>query len=77
MFSIDLIKKLNSTITDPNLRGLLLDLMGEIEKRQEETVTKKDFNELKAIVFELVKTTHELAEAQKRTEIAIEKLTIV
>jgi hypothetical protein len=40
----------------------------------DETVKVGDFNELKAIVKELAKSQHELAEAQKRTEQRVEEL---
>ena len=53
------------------LKGILNGLLDEIEAERRfraELVKKEDFSELKAIVKELV-------EAQKRTEISIEKLT--
>ncbi|RME62776.1 MAG: chordopoxvirus fusion protein, partial [Nitrospirae bacterium] len=52
---------------DPTLKEVLLAILEEIEKQREHQVTKKEFNELKAIV-------RELAEAQKRTEEELKKL---
>ena len=63
--SIALIRKLEEI--EPRLRGVLFAILEEIERQREETVTKKEFNELKEIV-------RELAEAQKRTEQRVEEL---
>ncbi len=52
---------------DPGLREVLIALLEEMERQRLETVTKNEFNELKAIV-------KELAEAQKRTEEELRKL---
>jgi len=59
---------------DPKLRRVLLSLLEELERQREESVTKKEFNELKEIVRDIGKTVKELAEAQKRTEEEIAKL---
>ena len=63
--SVALIRKLEEI--EPRLRGVLFAILEEIERQREETVTKKEFNELKEIV-------RELAEAQKRTEQRVEEL---
>jgi len=63
--SIALIRKLEEI--EPRLRGVLFAILEEIERQREETVTKKEFNELKEIV-------RELAEAQKRTEQRVKEL---
>jgi len=55
---------------DSGLRGVLVAILEEIEKQREQweqSVTKKEFNELKEIV-------QELAEAQRETEHWIERL---
>lgn len=73
---------------DPQLRGVLFAILEEIEQQREETVTKREFNELKDIIGELAKaqkqaenrlgrleaTMGELAEAQKQTEKRINEL---
>jgi DNA repair ATPase RecN len=58
---------------DPQLRGVLFAILEEIEQQREETVTKREFNELRDIVGELAKAqkqtekrVSELAEAQKQ-----------
>jgi hypothetical protein len=53
---------------------VLLSLLEELELQREESVTKKEFNELKEIVRDLGKIVKELAEAQKKTEKEIAKL---
>jgi len=63
--SVALIRKLEEV--EPRLRGVLFAILEEIERQREETVTKKEFNELKEVV-------RELAEAQKRTEQRVEEL---
>ena len=77
--SVALVRKLEEL--DPQLRGVLLAMVEELERQREESVTKKEFNELKEVVKELVhaqKRTEErlgeLAEAQKRTEARVEEL---
>lgn len=50
--------------------------MDEIEQHREAQVTKTEFNELKEIVKALGQTTNRLAQAQGRTEKALESLTI-
>ena len=58
---------------DPQLRGVLFAILEEIEQQREETVTKREFNELRDIVGELARAQRqteerisELAEAQKQ-----------
>lgn len=70
--SVSLIKKLESVPKD--LREVLLDLVEELERQREESVTKREFNELKEIVRELSQEVKKLAEAQRRTEEEIRKL---
>ena len=70
--SVSLIRKLESVPKD--LREVLLDLVEELERQREESVTKREFNELKEIVRELSEEVKKLAEAQRRTEEEIRKL---
>ncbi|SFM48554.1 hypothetical protein [Thermodesulforhabdus norvegica] len=84
--SVSFIKRLESL--DPQLRSILIAMLEEIERQREESVTKKEFNELKGIVKELAEAqkqtdlrlnslaqkVEELAEAQKRTEARVEEL---
>uniref|UniRef100_A0A831ZQF8 Uncharacterized protein n=1 Tax=Desulfacinum infernum TaxID=35837 RepID=A0A831ZQF8_9BACT len=84
--SVSLYRKLQ-TVT-PDLREVLLSLFEEVERNREESVSKKEFVELKAVVRELadaqLKTdkqlsvltskVEDLAEAQKRTEVRLEEL---
>ena len=77
--SVSLIRKLEQV--EPFLREVLIAVLEEIERQREETVTKKEFNELKEIVRELAEAqkrteqrVEELAEAQKRTEQRVEEL---
>ena len=77
--SVALIRKLEEI--EPRLRGVLFAILEEIERQREETVTKKEFNELKEIVRELAdaqkrteQRVEELAQAQKRTEQELQKL---
>jgi len=63
--SIALIRKLEEV--EPRLREVLFAILEEIERQREETVTKKEFNELKEIV-------KELAEAQKQTEVKLTRV---
>ena len=77
--SVALIRKLEEI--EPRLRGVLFAILEEIERQREETVTKKEFNELKQIVKELAQAqklteqrVEELAQAQKRTEQELQKL---
>ncbi len=64
-FSLSVFKLLQTL--DPRLRDVLIAILEEIERQREESVTKKEFNELKEIV-------KELAEAQKKTEQELKKL---
>ncbi len=59
---------------DPKFRNVLLKMLEEIERQREDSVTKKEFNELKEIVRDLGKTVKELAEAQKKTEQRLDRL---
>ncbi len=84
--SVSFIKRLETV--DPQLRGVLIAMLEEIERQREESVTKKEFNELRDIVKELAEAqkktearvdslaqrVEELAEAQKRTEARVEEL---
>ncbi len=70
--SVGFIKKLDSV--PPELRQVLIDLLEEVERQREESVTKREFNELKEIVRELAQRVNELAEAQRRTEQRVEEL---
>ena len=68
-FSTKIIRLLNK-VEEP-VREVLVAILEEIERQRrqwEETVTRKEFNELKEIVADLRRTVNELAEAQKRTE---------
>jgi len=73
-YSIKILRSLEEI--DPKLKGIILDLLEEIEKNTRETVKRSDFDELKAAFVELTKTVHELAEAQKKTEERLTKLEI-
>ena len=70
--SVSFIKRLESV--SPELRQVLIDLLEEVERQREESVTKREFNELNEIVRELAQRVKELAEAQKRTEQRVEEL---
>ncbi len=77
--SIAFIRELENI--DPKLRHVLLKMLEELERQREECVTKKEFNELKAIVKELAEAQRnteqrlsELAEAQKKTEQRLSEL---
>ncbi|RLA97144.1 MAG: hypothetical protein DRG32_04075, partial [Deltaproteobacteria bacterium] len=70
--SVSFIKRLESV--SPELRQVLLELLEEVERQREESVTKREFNELKEIVRELAQRVNELAEAQRRTEQRVEEL---
>lgn len=59
---------------DAELKDILWTLLEEIERDREESVTKKDFLELRNIVGELGQTTRELAEAQKKSERRLDKI---
>ncbi|SFM74055.1 hypothetical protein SAMN05660836_01328, partial [Thermodesulforhabdus norvegica] len=77
--SVSFIKRLEAL--DPQLRGILIALLEELERQREESVTKKEFNELRDVVKDLAeaqkhteKALLELAEAQRRTEARVEEL---
>ncbi len=59
---------------DPKIRRVLLLLLEELEKQREESVSKKEFNELKEIIRGIGKAIRELAQAQKKTEERLEEL---
>lgn len=63
--SVAVLRKLEEV--EPQLRGVLISILEELERQREETVTKNDFNELKEIV-------RELAIAQQRTEAGLIEL---
>ncbi len=81
-YSVEIIRKLEKI--EPPLKDVLIDILAEIElqrKQWEESVTKKEFNELKEIVAELAKAQKkteqrigELTEAQKKTEQRLNEL---
>jgi DNA repair ATPase RecN len=70
--SIEFLRKLDKL--QPELKEILYSLFEELEKHREKSVSKDEFNELKAIVKELALSQKELAEAQKRTEKRVEEL---
>jgi len=70
--SVAFIRELDNV--DPQLRHILLSMFEELERQREESVTKKEFNELQKIVRNLGETVKELAVAQKQTEIQVKKL---
>ena len=78
-FSTKIIRLINRV--DEPLREILVSILEEIEQQREETVTKREFNELKLIVKELSNNLKELtlkvnflAEAQKKTEQRLNEL---
>lgn len=70
--SVTFIKELEGL--DPKLRRVLISMLEELERQREESVTKKELNELTDIVRDLGKAVRELAEAQKKTEARVEEL---
>ena len=72
MPSISLIRKLDSL--DPSLKVVLYDLIEEIERNREESVTKVEFKELKDIVSDLSVNMGKLIVAQKNTDESIKEL---
>ncbi len=70
--SVSFIRELETI--DPKLRKVLLSMLDELERQREESVTKKEFNELKDVVRDLGQAVKELAEAQKRTEERLNEL---
>jgi hypothetical protein len=84
--TVSLLRKLEEV--EPQLRGVLIAILEEIEQQRLEAVTKVEFNELKEIVrdladaqkgterglHELRGVVQELAEAQKRTEKGLQDL---
>jgi len=61
--SIALVRKLEEI--EPRLREVLFAILEEIEQQREETVTKKEFNELKEIIRELVQAKNALNKSCK------------
>ena len=59
---------------DPKVRQAFYEVFEEVDRQIGETVTKKEFNELKGIVAELAKAQNELVEAQKKTEQRLNEL---
>jgi len=72
MFSVALMKRLD--ILEPGLKDIFWSFLEEIERDREESVTKKEFNELKEIVRELGQRVSDLSEAQRKTELKLEAL---
>ncbi len=79
--SIAFLKQLEKV--EPSLRQLFIAFLEELERQREESVSKKEFNELKQIVKELseninslTKKINELVEAQRKTEERVDKLEI-
>ncbi len=74
--SVEFIRKLEKT--PPELRQVLIDLLEEVERQREESVTKKDFLEFarqtKENFQKIWQAIKELAEAQKRTENRLNRL---
>ena len=78
-FSVSVIRLLEEV--DPSLRKVFMAFLEEVDRRVGESVTKKEFNELRAVVCELAEAqkkteerVKELAEAQKRTEERLNEL---
>lgn len=72
-FSATLIRKLSTV--DAGMREILVSLLEEVEKSREETVTKREFLDLLAVMRELGLTTRNLAESQTRTNERLAELT--
>jgi len=70
--SATLVKKLEAVPKE--LRGVLLDLVEELERQREESVTKREFNELREALRRLAQEVQRLAEAQRKTEERVGKL---
>jgi hypothetical protein len=73
MFSIGLLRQLEGL--EPDLKNVLWMVLEEIEHHRETSVTKTEFNELKAIVRDISVSVRELGVAQARTEQRMEELT--
>jgi len=71
-YSISLLRKLD--VVSPDLKGILFDILEEIEQNREATVTKTEFHELKEIMRELGQTVRDLALAQSGTEKRLDEL---
>ncbi|MCZ6679518.1 MAG: hypothetical protein O7E52_19990 [Candidatus Poribacteria bacterium] len=75
-FSVKLLQGLDKL--EPDLKSVMFDLLGEIERNQEESVTKREFVEFAQKTDEnfqhVWKAIGELAEAQQRTEQRVEAL---
>ncbi len=77
--SVALAQKLEEI--DPQLRSVLLALLDEVERQREESVTKTDFSDLRAIVKDLAEAQNEarqqlteLVAAQKETRVELTEL---
>jgi hypothetical protein len=70
--SLALVRKLDGV--DARLKEVLYSILEEVELNREESVTKREFNELTRIVSDLGQTIKELAEAQNRTEQKLKEL---
>ncbi len=80
---VELVKKMENL--DPVLRGILYEILEEVERQREEArkfyVVREEFEDLKRVVKdlaervrELTEAVKELAEAQRRTEERVSKL---
>ena len=76
VYSVKFIKELDKL--EPDLKAVLIELLAEIERNREESITRKEFlnfGEKTEESFQRVwKTIEELSEAQKRTEKRVEEL---
>lgn len=75
-FSVKLIEEIDRL--QPDLKGVMFELLREIERQREESITRKIFEEFARKTEEnfdrVWKAIGELAEAQKRTEQRVEEL---
>jgi len=71
-FSISLLRKID--VIQPELKEILWAVLEELERNQQETVTKTEFNELKEIVRELSRSTKGLLKSQDRTDKSLKSL---
>jgi len=72
MYSAHFIRLLEKL--EPSTREVLLALLEEIEKQREETVTRKEVEQVWEVLQSVGSDLKELAEAQKRTEQRVEEL---
>jgi len=71
-FSISLMRKID--VIQPELKEILWAVLEELERNQQETVAKTEFNELKEIVRELSRSTKGLLKSQDRTDKSLKSL---